>query len=261
MGTYKACRPPRWVPSNAMRARTARRLRPRSTPIRAGVPYYTEENCTMKYGIVGATGLTGLELLKQLPSSDVSVFVRQPDKLPKGIGLEIVRGDVLNQEALANWASKQETVFLTLGHPFSWALVLYNLGLTRNYALRKILTHSLSAVMKGKPKRIIYLSAYGVHETRPDLAFLFGRVILPMFIGAVYRDHEEAESLLSSYSGEWVVARPAQLINAPARKQYRAEARLGPGGAAKVSRADVAHFMIRAAKEDSWLGQAVGLSY
>src|SRR5579863_5966885 len=61
--------------------------------------------------------------------------------------------------------------------------------------------------------------------------------------------------------GEWVAARPAQLINTPARKQYRAEARLGPGGATKIARADVAHFMIRAAQETSWLGQAVGLAY
>ena len=42
----------------------------------------------MKYGIVGATGLTGLEILKQLPSHDVSVFVRQPEKLPKEMKLE-----------------------------------------------------------------------------------------------------------------------------------------------------------------------------
>ncbi len=215
----------------------------------------------MKYGIVGATGLTGLELLKQLPSGDVSAFVRQPDKLPKGMNLEVVRGDVSNQSALTDWASNQETVFLTLGHPFTWTLVLYNLGLTRKYPLRRILTDSLAAVMKGKPKRIVYLSAYGAHETRPDLAFMFGKIILPVFIGEVYRDHESAESLLRSYSGEWVAARPAQLLNTPARKQYRAEARMGPGGATKIARADVAHFMIRAAQETSWLGQTVGLAY
>lgn len=215
----------------------------------------------MKYGIVGATGLTGLELLKQLPPGEVSAFVRQPDKLPQGMDLEVVRGDVLNQEALTDWASKQATVFLTLGHPFTWTLVLYNLGLKRNYPLRRILSNSLAAVIKGKPKRIVYLSAYGAHETRSDLAFMFGKIILPVFIGEVYRDHEDAESLLRSYSGEWVATRPAQLINAPARRQYRAESRLGPGGVAKIARADVAHFMIRAAQESSWLGKAVGLSY
>src|SRR5476649_910647 len=120
----------------------------------------------MKYGIVGATGLTGGEILKQLPSHDVSVFVRQPEKLPKEMKLEIIQGDVSDQDALTEWASKQETVFIALGHPFSWNLVRYNLGLTSDYPLKRILTDSLSAVMKGKPKRIIYMSAYGTHETR-----------------------------------------------------------------------------------------------
>jgi uncharacterized protein YbjT (DUF2867 family) len=215
----------------------------------------------MKYGIVGATGLTGLELLKQLPSNEVSVFVRQPNKLPEGMKLEVVRGDVSDQKALTEWASKQETVFLTLGHPLTGTLVGYNLGLTRDYPLKRILTDSLSAVIKGQPKRIIYMSAYGTNETRPGLPFVFGKIILPIFIGEVYRDHEEAESLLRSYSGEWVVVRPAQLTNEPARKQYRAEVKLNPWGTGKISRADVADFMIYAARENRWIGQAVGLSY
>lgn len=215
----------------------------------------------MKYGIVGATGLTGIELLKQLPSNEVSVFVRQPNKLPEGMRLEVVRGEVSDQKALTDWASKQETVFLTLGHPISGNLVRYNLGLTSDYPLKRILIDSLSAVIKGKPKRIIYMSAYGTHETRSELPFVFGKIILPIFIGEVYRDHEEAESLLRSYSGEWVVVRPAQLTKEPARKKYRAEVKLNPWGAGKISRADVADFMIHAAQENRWIGQAVGLSY
>jgi putative NADH-flavin reductase len=215
----------------------------------------------MKYGIVGATGLTGLELLKQLPSDEVSVFVRQPNKLPEGMKLEVIRGEVSDQKALTDWASKQETVFMTLGHPLSGTLVRYNLGLTHDYPLKRILRDSLSAVIKGKPKRIIYMSAYGTNETRPELPFVFGKIILPIFIGEVYRDHEEAESLLRSYSGEWVIARPVQLTKEPARKHYRAEVKLKPWGAGKISRADVADFMIHAAHENRWIGKVVGLSY
>jgi putative NADH-flavin reductase len=214
----------------------------------------------MKYAIVGATGLTGIELLKQLPSNEVSVFVRQPNKLPEGMKLEVIRGELSDQKALTDWASKQETVFVTLGHPFTGTLIRYNLGLTKNYPLKRIFTDSLSAIMKGKPKRIIYMSAYGTHETRSELPFVFGKIILPLFIGEVYRDHEEAESLLRSYSGEWVVVRPAQLTKELARKKYRAEVKLN-GGAGKISRADVADFMIHAAQENRWIGQAVGLSY
>ncbi|MEM4990017.1 NAD(P)H-binding protein [Collimonas sp. H4R21] len=215
----------------------------------------------MKYGIVGATGLTGLEILKQLPSHDVSVFVRQPDKLPKEMKLEVIRGEVSDQEALTAWASKQETVFVALGHPMSWNLVRYNIGLSQDYPIKGILKDSLSAVMKGKPKRIIYMSAYGTHETRSDLPFVVGKIFLPIFIGETYRDHEEAETLLRSYSEEWVVVRPAQLTNDAARKQYRTEVKLNPWGTGKISRADVAHFMIRSAKDTSWIGQKVGLSY
>ena len=215
----------------------------------------------MKYGIVGATGLTGIELLKQLPSNEVSVFVRQPNKLPEGMKLEVIRGEVSDQKALTDWASKQETVFITLGHSFTGTLFRYNLGLTSDYPLKRILRDSLSAVMKGKPKRIIYMSAYGTHETRSDLPFVFGKIILPIFIGEVYRDHEEAESLLKSYNGEWIVARPAQLTKSPLSKKYRAEVKLNPWGTGKISRADVADFMIHAAQESRWIGQAVGLSY
>jgi hypothetical protein len=50
--------------------------------------------------------------------------------------------------------------------------------------------------------------------------------------------------------------RPSGLTNGPARGRYRIETEIRPVPG-RISRADVAAFMVDAVERDTWLGQAV----
>lgn len=60
---------------------------------------------------------------------------------------------------------------------------------------------------------------------------------------------------------KWTVARPMALSNEPLTGQYR-ETEIGIAkGGRKISRADVAHFMVKAVTEQKYVHQSVGLVY
>jgi hypothetical protein len=61
---------------------------------------------------------------------------------------------------------------------------------------------------------------------------------------------------------DWVIVRPAVLTNGPARGQYRHGPNVGSWLLpVRISRADVAAFMLLQLADDEYLGSAVGLCY
>jgi putative NADH-flavin reductase len=74
------------------------------------------------------------------------------------------------------------------------------------------------------------------------------------------RDQAEMERATQSSDLDWTIARPTRLTNGPLTGAYRRdEGRLPPGGK-KISRADVAHFLLDAAERAAHLRQIVGLA-
>jgi putative NADH-flavin reductase len=214
----------------------------------------------MRYGILGATGLTGKEILKLLKGKDVSVYVRSPGKLPADHGAKVTQASLTDSAKLTKWASEQDVVFTALGHALNFDMIKANLGLA-TFSQDYLLTKTMAAVIAGKPKRIVDLGAYGTHETRGDLPWIFGKFFLPLLIARSYADHESVEDLLAKSSVEWVVARPGRLTNEPAKGVYRTQERFNKGSNIVISRADVADFMVRSASGTDFLRKRVGLSY
>lgn len=214
----------------------------------------------MKYGILGATGPTGLEILKQVAGDEVSVYVRTPSKVPAGIAKEVVEGALTDTDKLGRWAGQQQTVFCALGHNDRSALLLDGLHL-KSYHQKTLMQDAVRTVIEGKPKRIIHCSAYGTGETLHDLPGWFGKIVLPMLLKHSFADHEAVEQLLERSGCEWTIALPGMLTNGPRTGRYRAVERFSAGQTVSISRADVADFMIRAAKSDEFLRRRVGLGY
>jgi putative NADH-flavin reductase len=72
----------------------------------------------MKVAIFGATGGTGIELVKQALDRDylVTVFVRDPSLLAdKGDGLTIMTGDIYDMTGVARCVQGQDAVLCALG--------------------------------------------------------------------------------------------------------------------------------------------------
>lgn len=216
----------------------------------------------MKYGVIGATGPTGLEILKQLPHRDTSVYVRSAQKLPPQHELQVTQGSLEDVHRLKTWASSCETIFFALGHGLSLHQIFFNLGFSGYYPQARFMSKAMTHIIDVKPKRIIHCSAHGCRETRQDLPLFFGKVLLPLLIKESYADHEDIETMLEkSTDVEWVVVRPGMLTNGPKTGKYRAEFRFPGEKTLKISRADVAHFMVRCAADNEFLKRCVGLGY
>jgi putative NADH-flavin reductase len=87
-------------------------------------------------------------------------------------------------------------------------------------------------------------------------AYLLGRLLYP----SVVADASAMEKLFQESGLEWTIARPPELTDKPYTGKYRVrEGHLPPFGF-KISRADVADFMIQAVENRSSIGKIVGIS-
>ena len=75
-------------------------------------------------------------------------------------------------------------------------------------------------------------------------------------------DHEAQEAVIKRSNLDWIIVRPAAFTDGAATGTYRhGFARSEKNLSLKVSRADVANFMLQGLTDDSYLHQSPGLSY
>jgi hypothetical protein len=76
-----------------------------------------------------------------------------------------------------------------------------------------------------------------------DAGFLFGKIMIPLFLKEVFKDKIRQAEIIRESSPEWIIIRPTGLTNAPKTGKYRIT--MGPPASRKVPRADVADFMLK----------------
>jgi len=109
-------------------------------------------------------------------------------------------------------------------------------------------------------RRILWESAMGVGETRGQLGPLYNWLLIPLLLRQNFSDKERQEAVLRASSLEWTIVRPAALTNGPRTGAYRVNScagKLYP----RISRADVAHFMLEELARRVHLFEAVSLCY
>lgn len=209
----------------------------------------------MNLVVFGATGGTGRELVKQAlgHAHTVRAFVRNPDKL-KVIHhrLEVVQGDVLDRQAVAAAVAGQNAVLCALG--------MYDRK--PNTELSDAVRNILAAMKKQKVKRLLFVSSLGVGETKGQGGLIFNYVLHPLLLKSAFADKEKAEELIRQSKVDWTIVRPGRLTDARLTAKYRA----GPDAAKgrwfpRVSRADVADFMLHALERNEHVRQAPSICY
>jgi putative NADH-flavin reductase len=84
------------------------------------------------------------------------------------------------------------------------------------------------------------------------------------FARAMFREHyvdlAAMEDLLRDSGLDWTIARPPRLTNGPLTGRYRTALGRNLRGGVTVSRADVAHLMLRALDDPASIGQTVGVA-
>ncbi len=207
----------------------------------------------MRLLIFGATGTIGRQLVDQTLENghQVTAFVRMPSKLSvENPALTVLQGDVLDFESVQRAMPGHDAVLIALGAGA--------MGRIRTEGTENI----VRAMRKHRIRRLICLSSLGVGDSRGNLNFFWKYVMFGLLLRRAYADHVGQEQTVRESGLDWTIVRPAAYTDGGITKQYRHG--FSPTTQKlelKVSRADVAHFMLRQLETNDYLLKTPGVSY
>ncbi len=200
----------------------------------------------MLLSVFGATGPSGRLIVERALEEGHSVraFARDPGRLglehPR---LEVVVGDVLDQRAVEAAIAGSGAVIGCLGMRRGSSKTIVADGTRR----------ILAAMQAHGVRRFIGLSAYGAGETRDGSAY--SRVTW-LLLRPNLEDKERYETLVRATDLDWTLVRPPKLTDDPATGRYRAGTDLRMKLTSKISRADLAAFIVDQLDDPAYLRKA-----
>jgi putative NADH-flavin reductase len=209
----------------------------------------------MNLTLFGATGPTGKCLLQQALDQGhaVTAFARNPAVITtRHPQLTVAKGDIGDAASVESAVQGKDAVLSALGVK----------QLSKNTILSDGTRNIISAMQKQAVKRFINVSSLHVGDSKGQLGFLFTYLMVPLMLRNAFADKEVQERLIMDSNLDWIIVRPAYLTNGPRRGVYRTWLGKGPGGILiRVSRADVADFMLKHLTDDTYLRKTPGLCY
>jgi putative NADH-flavin reductase len=225
----------------------------------------------MKLTIFAATGGIGRQILEQAVDAghDVTAVVRHPQKLPDELSsqIRVVSADLAAPDpaTLASAVQGAGGVLSGLG-PRSKA--------ETGIAARG--TQAIVAAMKAAgARRIVVVSAAPIgtvpspgrpnppkHD--PGDGFIMQHLLNPLVKTALrknYADLAQMEDILRDSDLDWTAVRPPRLTDKPLTGTYRTAHGQNLRRGLVISRADVAHYMLRTVGQPETIKQTIGVAY
>ncbi|XP_078703835.1 flavin reductase (NADPH)-like [Branchiostoma floridae x Branchiostoma belcheri] len=217
----------------------------------------------MKLAVFGATGPSGVELVKQALAEghDVTALVRDPDKMAELVpnkDLKIERIDLSSADTVEPHLQDKDAVISCLGSR-SWpgAVTLYT------DSMEVIVT----SMRKNNIKRLVCMTSwYTTDDPESPAPFIVRWFIKPVFLGRVLTNMAQMEQFLQGCDDiNFTVVRPPHLTMGPVTDmEFRTEERSHvreKDGMRGMCRADVARFMLSTVTSNSedWMRKCVAV--
>jgi putative NADH-flavin reductase len=221
----------------------------------------------MKITIFAATGGIGRQALEQAVAAghEVTAVVRNPKNVSQRV--RIVTADLANPDPATLRSAVDRT-----------GAVLSGLG-PRTMAEAGIASQGTRAIVQAMKatgvRRIVVVSAAPLgtvpSPARPDppkhdpgdgffMRHIFSHVAKALF-GKNYVDLGVMEDVLLESGLDWTIVRPPKLTDKPMTGKYRTAYGRNLRGGWSISRADVAHLMLRTLEQPESIRQTVGIAY
>jgi len=206
----------------------------------------------MKLVVLGATGGTGLEIVRQATARghSVTALVRSPDRLKAFRDRITVKpGDLLNTADLEQVIQGHDAVLSAFGPrvPISKA----DANLLQRFALALTCGMRTAGVKRAVVESVSFLFKNSIMPP----AYFLGRLFFPETVA----DASAMERIFGESELDWTMVRPPQLTDKPHTGKYRIGEGHLPRFGFTISRADVAHVMIKAVENPSTAHQVVGV--
>jgi putative NADH-flavin reductase len=203
----------------------------------------------MVIALFGATGKTGRRVLERALAAghEVQALVRDPARL--GVvheRLTVIEGDVLDAAAVERTIAGSQVVLSLFGQVKGSPRTLQTDG-TRNIVV---------AMQRHQVRRLVTLSGGGLRapQDRPKLPDRIIRTLLKVLAGHVLADAEGHLAVLEQSGLDWTVVRGPMLSEDPGKGRYRV-GWVGVGTSTRISRDDLADFVLSQASDRTFVGQ------
>lgn len=195
----------------------------------------------MKVIVFGATGGIGRLLVAGALDLGhaVTAFVRNGQVLEPREGLRVVQGDLFDPQSVGEAIDGHRAVFSALG--------------SRSLKADPVLSRAVPLIINGMHfhmvDRIITVGAAGAlypagKYQPPIVSVLFG-IARATVLRHPMADLRAQERLLSASDLDYTIVRPPRLTDGPATRTYRVLPDALPSSSRRISRADVAEFMLQ----------------
>jgi putative NADH-flavin reductase len=207
----------------------------------------------MKLFVLGGTGGTGKQIVIQALDAGHEVTVLgRPSATPgpEHPRLRVIVGDLENVTALADAMRGHDAVISAIGRGYSFK---------SEHLIERTVPVILAAMKAAGVRRLLFTSAVGVGPSFADSPIM-PRLFFRTLLRGIYADKLIGDQLIRSSDLHWTIVQPSRMTDGPLTRTYRSGERLAMSGMPRISRADVAHFLLQAAGDPTAIGKTLLVS-
>lgn len=207
----------------------------------------------MNIAIIGAGAGIGLESVKQAlkKGHNVTALSTNTDQIQDHPKLIKIKGSATSPTDLKRAINGSDVVLITVGTKNKKATTLFS-------NIAKTLLNVTDDLNFSSP--VLVITGFGAGESKRYLSF-FMKTVISLFLKEQYVDKTKMEEIITNSSIKWEIIRPGMLTNGDAKSGYKAISGLQKGmKVGKISRVDVADFLISESENPKFLYQFVALT-
>lgn len=203
----------------------------------------------MKVLVIGAAGRSGEALVNEALAAGhkVTAFVRNATQYKKA-NVRVVAGDVLNAAVVDAAVAGQDAVIDALGGKTPWKMTTMETIAARNI---------VNAMRRNGVQRLLKISVVGAGESVKNAGFFNKHLLMKTFLRGLLVDKAGMEAAIEGSNLDWTLVRPPMLIDGEKTGIVRVLSTDGGEKAYKITRSDLAAFMVQQLESSRYVRQAV----
>lgn len=217
----------------------------------------------MRVAVLGASGGTGRHIVSGAFDRGLDVVAvgrsttTLASELPEANGrLDVRRADLLEEGSVPGAIRGCDAVICSIAPPLQQHLLRSTVLFSRG--VRSL----VSAMRAERVPRLVVVSSAGVLDGDPSHPPVYRYVLKPLlFDRAMYRDMRVMEQTVRDSGLEWIIVRAAGLTDGPRSGRARVQDGRLPEGGSRVSRLDLAWFLLDQLQDDTHLSGHPTLAY
>lgn len=200
--------------------------------------------------IFGGSGQTGKLVLEKILKAGYGVraLARNPENINViNLNITVIQGDVLNADDVRKTVQGADLVLSLFGHVKDSPQWLQTKGTE----------YIVEAMNQTGVEKIISLSGVGLsfpEKDKPKLADKMIRFIMKVAVPKILKDAILHAEILGKSNLDWMIIRAPRLTNEKPKNNYRV-GWIGVNASIKISRADLADFIVKQIESDEFIHQ------